>query len=124
MAARHITGCSKITDILNSFGHSISHSALHEYDTALAEIQLRSLSSLPAGIECNKFSTFVWDNIDFCKEIATGHGTIHCTNGIIIQQNTQISLSTNDFFVHCGKKSRNKTLNQPKFDVLPNYLGK
>ena len=103
MAARHITGCSKITDILNSFGHSISHSALHEYDTALAEIQLRSLSSLPAGIECNKFSTFVWDNIDFCKEIATGHGTIHCTNGIIIQQNTQISLSKMILLYTVGK---------------------
>ena len=83
MAVRHTT--SKVTDLLNDFGLSISHSALLECDTALAEIQLRLLSSLPAGIECNNFLTLVWDNIDFCEETTTGHGTTHTTNGFIIQ---------------------------------------
>ncbi|KAG8175345.1 hypothetical protein JTE90_015558 [Oedothorax gibbosus] len=43
MAVRHVTGSARIISILNGLGHSISHSAVLEYDTDLAQMQLNSI---------------------------------------------------------------------------------
>ena len=54
---------SKLIDTLNSFGQFISHSAMLEYDVSLTKMKLNSFKSLPVVTECDKFLTFVWDNI-------------------------------------------------------------
>jgi hypothetical protein len=41
---------------------------------------------LPANIVKDVPVYFVFDNNDFSEETPSGHGTTHCTNGIIIQQ--------------------------------------
>lgn len=62
------SGSSKVIDILNGLGHCISHSSVLEYDTALAEMRLQTVDSLPIGLKHNLFTTLVWDNIDFSEE--------------------------------------------------------
>ncbi|GBM52171.1 hypothetical protein AVEN_97615-1 [Araneus ventricosus] len=64
IAVRHATGSARIINILNGLGHSISHSAVLEYDTELAEMQLNCVDCLLLRIISSKFATFVWDNID------------------------------------------------------------
>lgn len=51
MSIRHITGSSKLTNLINGLGHCISHTAVLEYDTALAEMQLDLCNNLPMNIE-------------------------------------------------------------------------
>ena len=86
MAVRQMTRSYQLTKILNGFGNAASHSAVLSLDTALAYKQLNSDVVIPNGIVKNTLTTMVWDNIDFREETATGFGTTHMTNGIIIQQ--------------------------------------
>lgn len=85
--------------------HCISHSAVLEYDTGLAEMQLNSADSLPIGIVPEQFATLVWDNIDYREETLTRHDTTHYTNGIIEQQNNQNDF-TNIHVIKLGKSQR------------------
>ncbi|XP_071810813.1 uncharacterized protein [Apostichopus japonicus] len=41
MTVRHMTGSAKLIGILNGFGHAVSHSAVLEHDTAIAEEQTK-----------------------------------------------------------------------------------
>ena len=85
MTVRHMTGSAKLIGILNGLGHCTSHSMVLEHDTALATKQLsRGDEILPEGVT-PKFTTLVWDNIDFSEETISGKGTTHSTNGILIQ---------------------------------------
>jgi hypothetical protein len=68
MAIRHHSGSSKIVGLLNGFGHSISHSKLLVYDTALAERQMMIEDGLPPGLKKNVPTTLAWDNNDFGEE--------------------------------------------------------
>lgn len=120
MAVRHITGSARLINILNGLGHCISHSAVLEYDTQLAEMQLNSANSLPVGIVPNKFSTIVWDNIDFREETLTGHGTTHSTNGILIQQKVPTDLADN-VYIKSIKKSKKRKLDPPT-TLIPRYF--
>ena len=87
MSVRHITGSASLIDILNGLGHCVSNSILLEHDTALATLQeLKGPVSVPSCIKPNNIATIVWDNNDFGEETATGKGTTHNTNGIIIQR--------------------------------------
>lgn len=95
MAVRHLTGSAKIVNLLNDFGHFISHTVLLEYDTALAQMQLDAINMLPLGIEKKNFTTLVWDNIDFNEETLDGRCT-HNTNGIIIQNNQSNIIDDNN----------------------------
>ena len=83
-------------------------------------MQLNSIDSLPIGIASNKFATLVWDNIDFCEETVTGHGTTHSTNGIIVQTNIQ-SVVDNKRYLKYGQKSKKRKLDPP-ITHIPNYF--
>ncbi|GBM17909.1 hypothetical protein AVEN_108996-1 [Araneus ventricosus] len=120
MAVRHVTGSARIINMLNGLGHCISHSAVLEYDTELAEMQLNSVDCLPVGIVSNKFATFVWDNIDFCEETVTGHGTTHSTNGITVQSKMAGDLD-NNIYLKSGQKSKKRKIDPP-VNHIPNYF--
>jgi hypothetical protein len=85
MAVRHLTGSSTVIRLLNGLGHSMSHTAVLEHDTALAETQLLKTSYVPDGFCKRTFTTLVLDNNDFRKATLTGKGTTHNTIGIIVQ---------------------------------------
>ena len=72
MTLRHLTGSSKLQQLINSFGHCVSHSATLEHDTALATKQLQRDSDVPSGFRRGVFTTLVWDNNDFGEETLTG----------------------------------------------------
>lgn len=57
MTLRHWTGSSTVIDLLNGLGHSVSHSAVLEHDTALATMQLNKHDILPAGW-CNRLKAY------------------------------------------------------------------
>ncbi|KAG8179733.1 hypothetical protein JTE90_006638 [Oedothorax gibbosus] len=122
MAVRHVTGSARIISILNGLGHCISHSAVLEYDTDLAQMQLNSIDCLPVGIVSNIFATFVWDNIEFCEETVTGHGTTHSsTNGIIVQSKMHSDLDLSSVYLKSGRKSKKMKIDPPVNDI-PNYF--
>ena len=87
----HMTGSSQLIQILNGFGHSTSHSSTLEHNTASAHCQL-SLEELadPKGIKDGKFTTLVWDNINFGGETLPGKGTTHSTNGSLSNELTRL----------------------------------
>lgn len=72
MTLRHLTGSAKLQQLINSFGHCVSHSVTLEHDTALATKQLQRKSDVPLGFRRNVFTTLVWDNNDFGEETLSG----------------------------------------------------
>ena len=86
MAMRQLTGSSTVLNLLNHFGHCMSHEYVLRHETALAQINISSEGALPPGFSKHEFTTIAWDNDDFCEETKTGKGTTHVTGGIIIQR--------------------------------------
>ena len=86
MAIRRVTGRTDLVTMLNGYGHTVSSSKLQEIETAIGELrQHDGEEKLPANIVKNVPVSFVFDNNDFSEETPSGHGTTHCTNGIILQ---------------------------------------
>jgi hypothetical protein len=83
MAVRQISGCSKIIDILNGFGHCVSHSSMLRHETALAKMNIQKEVSIPREILPGHHTILVWDNDDFAEETKI---STHITNGIAIQE--------------------------------------
>ena len=86
LTVRHLTGSSRLLDLLNEFGHAASHSSVLELDTTLASMQMQQNELIPVDFKENTFTTLVWDNNDFGEETLSGKGTTHNANGIIIQK--------------------------------------
>ena len=86
LTMRHMTGSSSIIGILNGLGHSVSHSAVLEHDTALANKQLCTDNIVPEGFIKKIPTTVIWDNNDFREETPSGEGTTHNTNGLLVQR--------------------------------------
>ena len=82
---RHLTGSSQLIRLLSSFGNCASYDTVVGLETSLAQHQLATSSQIPSGFSKGKPTVLVWDNIDFGEEIASGHGTTHHTNGIMVQ---------------------------------------
>ena len=84
-----LTGNIEIIQMLNRFGHGVSHSQLEENDTALClqklAANLYQTTILPGTIQPNVFTNLAWDNIDRLEETLTGKGTTHRVNGILVQ---------------------------------------
>lgn len=85
MAVRHLTGSTRIIQMLNRFGHCASRVTIASLETSLAELQASRGRITPDEISNNTFVTVVADNIDFEESTLTGEGTTHHTNSIIIQ---------------------------------------
>lgn len=70
MAVRQLTRSTKLTSMLNKFGHCMSHHYTLSHETALAERNLSSI--IPNGFQHNTSTILAWDNDDFCEETVTG----------------------------------------------------
>ena len=124
MTIRHMTRSSQLIQILNGFGHSASHSSTLEHDTALAQRQL-TLGELavPKGIRDGKFTTLVWDNIDFGEETLSGKGTTYSTNGIIIQWVDKTDTEMQEYAPTPSiKKTKQRSIEVPSMRLEP-YFG-
>ncbi len=83
---KNLGGGSEIITVLNRLGHSLSYTQIEEMETALAEEVAKPGLILPSNCQPEVFGTFCWDNSDLQEETLSGHGTTHCTSGIVIQQ--------------------------------------
>ena len=93
MSVRHLTGSSKVVTLLNRFGHTCSVSHAMEVECALAEKQLQEQAKeevyLPPDIKPGAWVNFARDNNDLCEDTLSGAGTMHCTNGTVVQRCVQ-----------------------------------
>ncbi|KAK6167860.1 hypothetical protein SNE40_021792 [Patella caerulea] len=48
------------------------------------------MCTYPTDFRKKPNTVLIWDNIDFCEETISGHGTTHHTNGIGIQCTTPV----------------------------------
>lgn len=85
LTVQHLTWSTHLLGLLNHLGDCASHSTILSFETALAQLQLNQGMALPPGVEKQKVTILVWDNIDFLEETVSGAGTTHHTNGILIQ---------------------------------------
>ena len=86
---KSLTGSSQVVTMLNKLGHGISYPKLREMETSMAVRQAHRQENgciLPSNINQGIFIIFAFDNNDLLEETLSGHGTTHCTNGIIIQR--------------------------------------
>ena len=86
------TGSKFLINCLNKLGHTISYDEVSNVETSFAELQANHQSHhsfVPTNLQPSTFVTFVYDNCDHNPETITGV-SMHCTNGIIIQ-NTNIN---------------------------------
>ena len=86
LTMRHMTGSSSIIGILNGLGHSVSHSAVLEHDTARENKQLCTDNIVPERLIRKIPTKVIWDNNDFREDTPSGEGTTHNTNGILVQR--------------------------------------
>ena len=123
MAIRHWTGSSNLITLLNGFGHSISHSAVLEYDTALANMELTRNNIVPDGFKPEVHTTLIWDNNDFMEETRSGAGTTHNTNGIIVQRFSELETNAQNQLTKM-KKTGKRSVEPPARNILAYYSQK
>ena len=119
MAVRQLTRSSKLTQILNGFGHCVSHSAISTYETDLAKLAIKSNCCIPKGAEKHKFTCPVYDNDDFTED---SRNQTHILGGILIQR--QSSSDNAPVVVTQQLKKRGRTLQAPSEAIVPYNLGK
>ena len=101
MTVRHINGSAQLINILNHFGHCVSHSTLLELETAMCDAVVQSPTNIPAGVvkDENIVTQFCWDNFDMNEETPSGAGTTNSTHGIVIQEVRIKSAVTEDMYM-------------------------
>ena len=78
---------------------------------------------LPSNINQGIFSIFAFDNNDLLEETLSGHGNIHCTNGIVIQRQ-QIGQRAYQEQDSNKKKTKKHSFEGAQVQVLHYYSGK
>ena len=122
MTLRHMTGSSSIIGILNGLGHSASHSAVLQHDTALANKQLACDTIIPEGFRKKVPTTVIWDNNDFMEETPSGEGTTHNTNGLLCQRAMEMD-DDNEASTNSQNGSKKKAKDRRRsVDPPPNIL--
>lgn len=93
MTVKHLTRSVQLVEMLNKFGHGLCNDLIQEVETAFAQRYLTNIEEdgvyIPKTIHPNVPVVFCWDNNDINEETLSGHGTTHCTNGIVIQREVQ-----------------------------------
>jgi len=94
LTVRHLTRSTHLLGLLNHLGHCASHSTILSFETALAQLQLNRGLLVPPRLDKGQVTMLVWDNIDFLEETASGAGTTHHTNGILVQHGEKSGMHT------------------------------
>ena len=93
LTVKHLTISVQLVEMLNKFGHGLSNDLISEVETAFAQRYLTNLEEdgvyIPKAIHPDVPVVFCCDNNDINEVTLSGHGTTHCTNGIIIQREIQ-----------------------------------
>ena len=129
LTMRHLTRSSQLVEILNHFGHSLSNSVIQEVETTMAERHIGLLEEgviyTPPNIQPNVPVVMCWDNNDINEETLTGHGTTHCTNGILIQRSVPPGVNAASAPRIQQMKGKQKRSFSPQLSkLLPYYAGK
>ncbi|CAB3997098.1 Hypothetical predicted protein [Paramuricea clavata] len=90
MALRQLTGSASVIPLLSGLGHCMSYSFVLAHETALAQLNISTDSTVLPGFIGNVPTTLAW-NDDFSEETRSGKGTTHITGGIIIQRDAAVS---------------------------------
>ena len=88
MTVRHWTGSTKVIDLLNGLGHSVSTSYELQHDTALANKQLERKTLTPEGFDKKTNLPLLYLTTMISSKKLSGTFTTHCTSGIAIQRQT------------------------------------
>ena len=86
LTMRHMTGSSINIGILNGLGHSVSHSAVLEHDTTLANKQVCSNIIVPEGFIRKIPTKVIRDNNYFREKAPSGEDITHNTHGLLVQR--------------------------------------
>ena len=93
LTVKHLTRSVQLVEMLNKFGHGLCNDMIQEVETAFAQRYLTNIEEdgvyIPKTIHPHVPVVFCWDNNDINEETLSGHGTTHCTNGIVIQREVQ-----------------------------------
>jgi hypothetical protein len=122
LTIRHVTGSSKLIDIVSGLGHCMSTKAVIDYDSDLARYRAQQSSVIPRGFS-KSFTTCVFDNNDINEETLSGKGTTHCTTGIVIQRMSEGSV-VDDENRQAISKSRGKRVEVSSTEIQPIFLKK
>ena len=117
MAVLQISGSSSIMDILNGFGHCVSHPSTLWHDTALAQINIQAAVSIPKKILPNRHAILVWDNDDFAEEAEI---STRITEGITIQKESTDHIISNI----AVPRSRRKSFKAPDNEIPLYFIDK
>ena len=129
LTVRHLMRSSQLVEILNHVSHSLSNSVVQEVETAMAERHIGLLEegviyTLP-NIQPNVPVVMCWDNNDINEETLTGHGTTHCTNGILIQRSVPPGVdATSAPRIQQMKGKRKRSFSPQLSKLLPYNAGK
>ena len=109
MTVRHWTGSANVTGLLNRLGHSVSSSYVLQHDTVLANKQPRRKTLTPEDFDKIQIHhSCIWQLIS--RKKLSGTGTIQCSSGIIIQQQTDCDACVPDADVgECLPQTTEKT---------------
>ena len=93
LTEKHLIRSVQLVDILNKFGAGLCNDLVQEMETAFTQRCLTKIEAdgvyIPKALHPNIPVVFCWNNNDINEETLSGHGTTHCTNGIIIQREVQ-----------------------------------
>lgn len=84
MTLRHYSANKPTSCLVSGLGNSVGYHTLLRLETAAA-LQTQA-EDIPSGFSSGKWTTLVWDNIDFSEETLTGADTTHFVNGIMLQK--------------------------------------
>lgn len=119
LTLKHLTGSSRVVNLINKYGHCASDETIRRYTTALALNRLQSIDQIPNGFSSGKSTILVWDNNDFSESTLTGAGTTHHTNGIMVQPST-IQSNNSRSIVPVSRRTR--SLDPVDIEIQPFYL--
>ncbi len=83
---KSLTGNKELIQIMNRLKHSVSHSQMEEFDTALCLQMLKLVDDGKVLLNAHPcvFTTLAWDNIDRVEKTLSRGGISHIVNGIAI----------------------------------------
>ena len=136
MTMKSLTGSAGLKTILNRLGHGLSYTKVEEEETERAERQIRSQQDGELT-PCNcyqwyfppsppqVFPQFAWNNDDLEECTASGSGTTHCTNGIVVPKVPDCcenKPSDIDILNKIAKRDSKRSLDRAPVQILP-YSG-
>ena len=87
LAMKNLTGCRRVLEVLNRFGHCVSYTVAEEIETELIYSAIEKSRLLPDGLYplAHLYTGVCFDNFDLFLDTLTGKDTLHDTVGMAYQ---------------------------------------